>query len=199
MAKVQPIHRSGGWSGFHRLYRQAAHAAVNELNGSHRKLGETWKRLDVPGGEAVLPEYMRQLEAYVVLSATAEIYCAMAIEALLNFYGVNRLGEEFYIRNLERISIVAKLELLLATCDGVILSKDEELSGLLRRLSQRRNQLVHPKSREFKIDRVSPANWADEAPKIVEHTVGEMERFFVLFAAINENTKSAVQFFETAV
>ncbi len=197
--KVRPVHRSGGWSGFHRLYRQAAHAAFGELKASHHRLAETWRRLERPGGESVLPEYMHQLEAFVVLSATAEIYCAMAIEALLNFYGVNRLGEEFYVRNLERISIVAKLELLLATCDGILLSKDEELSALLRGLSQRRNQLVHPRSREFKLDRVSPGNWPEELPKIVGQTVGDMERFLALFAAINENTKAAVQFFNTDV
>jgi len=157
-ANVQPIKRSGGWSGFHRLYRKAAHDALANVRESHRNLAASWTRLDAPGGEAVLPEYMRGLEAYIVLTATAETYCAMAVEALLNFYGVCRLGEEFYVRNLERSPILAKLELLLVTCDGIIHPKDAELSILLRRLSQRRNQLVHPKSREFRIDRVSPAN-----------------------------------------
>lgn len=194
-ATVQPIKRSGGWSGFHRLYRQAAHAAVADVKESHRKLGETWRRLDAPGGEIVLHEYMHQLDAYIVLTATAELYCAMAVEALLNFYGVCRLGEEFYIRNLERSPIVAKLEMLLAACDGLIQPNDAELSVLLRRLSQQRNQLVHPKSREFKIERVPSDSWADNAPKVVEQTATDMEKFFTLFAAINENTKAAVEFF----
>ncbi len=69
---VQPIKRSGGWSGFHRLYRKAAHDAVANVRESHRNLAATWKRLDAPGGEPVLPEYLRGLEAYIVLTATAK-------------------------------------------------------------------------------------------------------------------------------
>jgi hypothetical protein len=72
----------------------------------------------------------------------------MAAEALLNFYGVVRLGETFYKRNLERMSIIPKLELLIAICDNKLLPKDAEISLVLRRVSERRNALVHPKPRE---------------------------------------------------
>ena len=70
---VQPIQRLGNLSGFHRLYRQAAHAAANSIHESHRELGKTWRRLDASNGEVFLHEYLRQLEAYVVLAATAEM------------------------------------------------------------------------------------------------------------------------------
>ncbi len=192
---VQPVKRAGRWSGFHQLYRDAAQRGLAQVKLSYTDLVQTFKRLDSPGGENVLPEYTRKLEDHIILSAAVQVYCAMAIEALLNFYGVSRLGEDFYKGNLEKSSMEPKLEMLLALCDGIFLSKDAELLVLLRRLSQKRNQLVHPRSRESSLNQVEPATWPDDVRKEAEFATNDMEQFFGLFSALNQDTKAAVEFF----
>jgi hypothetical protein len=170
-----------------------------QIKQHHADLVQSFRRLNesdrtIPS--SYLSEYLEKLEAFIALSASAQVFCAMSVEALLNLYGVVRLGEEFYKRNLERSGVVPKLEILLATCDGILLPKDAELSALLRKISQKRNELVHPKSREFRVDRMDSANWPDELPKTVESAVTDMERFFELFAGLNEHTKATSQFFD---
>jgi hypothetical protein len=93
----------------------------------HQRLNEATS--PIPSG--YLTEYLDNLSAFIALSASAQIYCSMSVEAFLNFYGVCRLGEEFYKRNLERSGIVQKLETLLESCDGILLAADEEITGML--------------------------------------------------------------------
>ena len=91
----------------------------------------------------------------------------MSVGAFLNLYGVCRLGEKFYKRNLERSGIVAKLQMLLASCDGILLPADAEITTLLTKISQKRNQLVHPKSHEFRIESLAHDIYPSDMPEIV--------------------------------
>jgi hypothetical protein len=59
--------------------------------------------------------------------------------------------------------------------------------------------LVHPKSYEYDSNHfgiLGPANWTDEVPKKIEHALADMERFFELFANLNEHTRAAAEFFD---
>ena len=65
------------------------------------------------------------------LSDSAVLFAAMAVESFLNFYGVVRLGEDFYSRNYERLGILQKLAAIVATCSGELLATDDEISETL--------------------------------------------------------------------
>jgi hypothetical protein len=198
MNKVRAVERSGEKSGHHRLYRRAAHRALEQLRELQRDLGGIWKEVDAADGGPLLKEYMSKLEDYIVLAAAAQMYCAMATEALLNFYGVCRLGESFYKRNLERLSAVAKLELLIAVCEGELADRGSELSTLLQKIAGRRNDLVHPKAHEYALEdtmHVERGDWPDHLPVRVGAAIDDMECFFQRFASISDDSRAAVEYF----
>lgn len=192
---VLPFKRSGGWSGYHRFYYAASIRAQAELVSKKSGIVEMHGLLVNEGKAHLLDEFQEKLHEFDTLSITAQIYCAMAAEALLNFYGVVRLGESFYKRNIERIGIIPKLEILIGICDGKLLPKDAEISGVIRRLSERRNSLVHPKAKEFALSMLSGNLGIGEAINDVQKSIDDMKRFFELFAGISVEAKAAVEFF----
>jgi hypothetical protein len=201
MDKMRPVQRSGGWSGSHKRYRSEAHRALQQIHDARRELRTIWKELQSASEgrllKQALDKYTGKLEDYCVLAASAQMYCAMAAEAVLNFYGVSRLGEIFYKRNVERLAVVKKFEVLMAICEGDLYSNDNDLSAVLQRIASRRNNLVHPKACELKATRdVGLGNWPDRIPDDVTNTVDEMERFLKGFSAVSENCGAAVEFFD---
>ena len=81
-------------------------------------------------------------------SKATQIFACMAVEFFLNFYGVACIGEEFYKRNLEKLSASQKLENLIALSKHEVLENGGEISKIVRRMFDRRNQLVHPKAKQ---------------------------------------------------
>jgi hypothetical protein len=76
----------------------------------------------------------------------------MTFEATVNYYGVRRFGDKHYEEHFERLPMERKLRLLLLLCEGQEVPRD---SGLVKRastLANRRNALVHPKTRETSED-----------------------------------------------
>lgn len=74
----------------------------------------------------------------------AHIFGCMAVEGFLNYYGVKRLGEAFYKRNIERLGITEKLSVLMISCQGLELDQDSSLIKDVRRVFDARNSIVHP-------------------------------------------------------
>ncbi|HWL39978.1 MAG TPA: hypothetical protein VNO75_07050 [Gemmatimonadaceae bacterium] len=124
-------------------------------------------------------EFPNALEFF---SDSAVIAAAMAIEGFLNLYGVVRLGELFYQGNYERLNPAQKVAALLGTCCGVLIHKDDEIVQVARRVFDRRNALVHPKSRDLgRKDRARGA--ARQLPQQIAYDSAiDMERFATLFA-----------------
>ncbi len=120
-ARVESFLRSGIWTTPHDLYSQAAFRALDRLLKEEEECLRTEERLKAKGEEPSVISYltMAARENMQILSVSVEIFCCMSVEAFLNFYGVVRLGEEFFKRNYERLGITQKLEALLATCQGV--------------------------------------------------------------------------------
>lgn len=116
-----------------------------------------------------------------VLSLSVEIFCLMSIEALLNAYGVECLGEEFYKRNLERLRITQKLETLLAIRRNKFIDDDAEILKIARKLFERRNQIVHPKASEIKRGKIPKLPKHDPIKK-AEESLADTKRFLELFA-----------------
>jgi hypothetical protein len=187
--KVEPASRHGVWISHHNTYGQAALLALDKLVARAQEVEQKEQELRSEGTD---PGYVTYLlspdrDECHVLAVTTEIYCCMAIEAFLNFYGVVRLGEEFYKRNCERLGITEKLEILLAACENVLLEKGSEISRLLRKMFDRRNSLVHPKTKE--LTHLSLEQELSRSVDIVAEArqrVDELKRFVTLFAEYDE-------------
>ena len=108
----------------------------------------------------------------------------MAVEAFLNFYGVVRLGEQTFQRQLERQGLVPKLEKLFLICEAIDLETGDELHQSAVAISKQRNQLVHQKAREFDPERGESQRLGAHVPGAAQEAVAEMKRFFTLFEEV---------------
>ena len=64
-------------------------AEILQMRAAFRSV---WKQIDgcdTPE-RALWYEYLDKLEPYSVLGSSVQVYCAVAVEALLNLYGVSR-------------------------------------------------------------------------------------------------------------
>ena len=190
---VLSVRRGGGWSGFHRIYYAAAIESYRGLENTNDDVVEM-HGLVYEGRGDLLHEFLEKLTAFTTLANTTQIYCAMCVEALLNFYGVIRLGEAFYKRNFERLGIIPKLELLVAVCDNRLLAKGAEISVVLRRLAENRNALVHPKSREVDVAGLPNSVGIVEAVASARKSIENMKSFIKLFREISDDANAAVDF-----
>jgi hypothetical protein len=109
----------------------------------------------------------------------------MSIEAFLNAYGVEYLGEDVYNRKLERLSINQKLKKLLATCKNKLIDDKAEISIILRRLFERRNQIVHPKASEFDIKKYSTLPKHNPIKK-AEQSLTDTKQFYGFFVEYDD-------------
>ena len=194
-SKIQPFLRSGVWVTFHDRYAQAAVRALNELVEGEATCLRSEQRLKAEGKDPSLIEYltMKDREKLEVLSVTVEILCCMSVEAFLNFYGIVRLGDEFYRRNYERLGITEKLAALLATCQNVLLPEKTEIANVARKMFDRRNNLVHPKSKS--ITHKVPEHLTQAIDSIVEakNRVEDMKEFFNLFKDYDKETEPIIE------
>jgi hypothetical protein len=158
---VFPYDREGAWSIIHPFYYECAYRSFKDFqtillllrNEEQRIRAET---LDIE--EPDLTGYVQyktgdlHKEAFR-LSTASFLFLCMTIESFLNHYGTKRLGESYYKRNLERIGITEKLSLLMAVCNQAKLEAKDPVLIKLRALFDRRNSLVHPKTKEFDPER----------------------------------------------
>jgi hypothetical protein len=96
-------------------------------------------------GHAELWEKVRRRD---LLSDSVRIFTAMAVESFLNFYGVVRLGQNAFDSFIERLSQPRKLQALLKICHRINFHESSAITGTVRKIAQRRNNLVHPKATE---------------------------------------------------
>ncbi len=109
------------------------------------------------------------------------VFSAMAVEGFLNFYGVRRLGEEYYTANLERFDTTRKVTTLVLLSTGKQLEPTDALLQVTRQIANRRNALVHPKTVEAGKGRQWPRT--DSGVVVAGQAIEEMSRFFDLVAA----------------
>lgn len=141
----------GAWLTGHRSYFEAATEFLEIANSAARDYKSQWEALrEEHGDESYVAYLLMGLEEKIRRYAIAsEIYCCVSIEAFINFYGIKRLGEEFYKSNYERLSITSKISALIATCEGKLIPKHHPILKSSKKLFDLRNQLVHPKATEI--------------------------------------------------
>ena len=117
----------------------------------------------------------------------------MTAEAFLNFHGVKRLGQKFYERHYERLGLVQKLSSVVATCCGVLLDDKAEIVSVVRELSDARNRLVHPKTKEVNPDAILAAQPPTKhALTVAREAVANIGRFYELFASLDPDSRDIV-------
>ena len=196
--KVKPANRPGGWEVDGVGYRRQAHLCLLAFEQKNALLQKHLERLEQArkkGGTYKIPPNL--LEKYRFFRSAAVVFSAMAVEGFLNYYGVKRVGNAFYRDTYERLSSHRKLAAVVATCTGHLLPRHAELVTVLRRLTERRNALVHPKAREVlpKGEDAKPRRAPPRpapAPTPAADSVRDMERFFELFTELDSEAVSAL-------
>lgn len=189
---IQPITRTGGWNLESGLIAQAKWClAMAEDRATQYK--QIWSNPPAPRDlDRNIDDTIRKLndEARVFVHSSV-VFAAMAVEVFLNFYGVVRLGEPFYAKNIERLGLVPKLSMIIATCTGLLLSDNDEIIKVLKKIADRRNLLVHPKAREIDIKRdgFPGETWTIS---IARKAVSDMDCFFKLFVSLDPESNSKI-------
>jgi hypothetical protein len=154
---ILPYKRDGVWTISHPFYYDCAYRTLKEFQSTLLLLQDAEQRIRAETSDLEEPDLTSFIEyetddihneAYRLETASFLFLC-MTIESFINHYGTKRLGETYYKRNLERIGITEKLSLLMAVCNQTKLDAKDPLLLKLRALFDRRNSLVHPKTKEF--------------------------------------------------
>lgn len=183
--RVRPIGRSGAWE-LEGGFQGPAVRALVLAEAAARDLREEWMNVERQHGRRLAATRIpreKLVDRNLYASATV-VLSAMAVESFLNWYGVVRLGEDFYGRHYERLGLVQKLSAIVATCTGILLDEKAEIVVLASRLSERRNRLVHPKTREVPRRDRSPVS-SRTAMDRAKESVADMTAFFDLFVRLD--------------
>ncbi|HCA26000.1 MAG TPA: hypothetical protein DEP32_17705 [Pseudomonas sp.] len=153
---IEPFSRMGMWVSSHSSHYTSAHEfrrdyelAVKQLLEQESELERKYK--DIPDehrGGLIFTETNGLHHTAYRYATAAHLFSCMAIEGFINYYGIKRLGDPFYRRNLERLGITEKLSTLLLACGLERIDPSDELIKKVRSIFDRRNSIVHPKSKE---------------------------------------------------
>jgi hypothetical protein len=182
--------KAGGWTSPHVRHRRAARYLLADLRALLREADERRAKASSPAEARLIGRIDELGERIHTLAEGVELFAAMAVEAILNLYGVVALGEKYYKRHLERLNPGKKVAALLLGCEGVIVGDDSEILLLVERIYNRRNRLVHPKSHEMMTPEQEARIEMAKIPDDAEVTVRDMERFFELLGQYNWQMRS---------
>ena len=193
---IAPFRRPGSWEFDGGLREQAVRALelAEQVSADLRNQWEISRKRQRAGDKAAgrIVSRERIVERNLFTTA-AVVLSAMAAEALLNFYGVKRMGQEFYEGHYERLGLVPKVTGIIETCCGVRLADHAEIISVARALSEARNRLAHPKTREVGSAagsfHVSPMRHPLD---VARESVANMNQFFRLFASFDPDSSDIV-------
>ena len=154
---ILPYVRKGAWSSPHSFYYQCAYKSLdryrevlNLLETKEQEIRDSNQNEDPRVLSTIINFGTIELNDECYREATSTLlFACMTLEGFLNHYGVRRLGELFYKKNIERVGITEKVSILILTCCHKSIGQDSNLIKKTRDLFDARNQLVHPKSREI--------------------------------------------------
>jgi len=159
---VHRYEREGAWSSSHGFYYRCAWFEYEEYRRHVAALLEEEAALR-ESHKSESPEMLSSLVRHETdalwnrcyrSAVSSHLFGCIAFEGFLNFYGVKRLGEEFYKRQIERLGITEKVPVLILSCRGLLLEADSAILTNVRHLFDARNKLVHPKAREIDLSRI---------------------------------------------
>ena len=194
--KIRSFSESGVWITPHRFYFPMAQSFLQQAKDLSTVLQNKATEIEQKssGEERNTFGYDRDLfnenhRQVVALAVATQIFTCMAVEAFLNYYGVKLLGEQHYKRNIERLGINQKLETLIAISLQELLDDKEEITIIVKRMFERRNRLVHPKSKEMIMNEKFVLPEFPNELEQAENAIKDMTMFFDKFQEIDESTR----------
>ena len=169
------------WQSEDARYYENANVLLAELIDIADKIKKDW-----PAGKSSInkTEYPNLYELgrkRDLVSDSVLIFSAMAVEGFVNFYGVLRLGEKVYQEYFERLPQEKKIKALLLFCDAIDIDNSHPLIKLSTKLARKRNNLLHPKTKEFS---QLPSRSCSGIPETAIQTVKYLDDFFIEFVAL---------------
>jgi hypothetical protein len=151
MDEFLPFSREGMWMSPHHFWNENAYDLLIQYN---RTFAEYSERVGPDPKPEVPPwctdEHTAALRQRLFAThALVLVSCCLVIEGFINYYGVRRLGGEFFKRNIERLGITEKLSVIVAILFHKKLENSDALWTSVRSLFDERNGLVHPKCKEL--------------------------------------------------
>lgn len=182
MYNIRPLDTTGTWRSDGARFCESARIMLVELE---RVAAEVVAESPVPTGVSfdggAYPELFTKVRHRDALSDSVKIFAAMGIEGFLNFYGVVRLGQDIFDEHFERMLIHQKLSKLLVVCENVRITKSHPMHKHLTWIAGARNDLLHPKAKEFQRPiKASDKNWT-AVPGAAQEAVMRMTQFFLEF------------------
>ncbi len=192
---VLPYQREGAWFSMHGFHYASAHRYLRDFQTAQASLAAKEASLSSEVGD-IAEEHHRSFIFHETMSLRVSVeqafissmlYSCMAIEAFINNYGVRRLGEDFFRRNLERLGITEKHSLIMLTCYGRVIPQDDPERAKLRAMFDTRNQLVHPKAREFTFELLEKERQEPPMENRLALHFGSMEAVIDQFCTLDDH------------
>ena len=123
------------------------HGRLDSLLGQHRE---------------VTLEYVKAHSSVTKQSKICIVFSAMAIEAFINEYAVNKLSKKFFKSHLDRMSLLTKLILVPRLAKDTELEKDGQLYEDCKWLIDYQNYLVHFHAKTEELSQIDPETFTDQ-------------------------------------
>lgn len=166
-------------------FHAIAHVQLARLDALCLEVNSLWPK---PLGQSLkgseIGEPLDQLvKERDLASDIARIFAAMSVEAFLNFYGAARIGETEFNAHFERLGIIPKARQLFLICDAQAITEGDPLVVALKRVSESRNRLVHPKAKQA-LPGDPKSKYMTPIPQAAREAVHAMDEFFAEVRAL---------------
>lgn len=210
--KIKEFSCEGAWSVSHRFFYDSVYACRDDyekyseiLENEIKNAGDAYN--DEPEFKSGYIKHVIEIEndynyddACARSASLVLLFSCMTIEAFLNFYGVRRLGEAYYKKFVERLGVTQKLAYLFSIGRDEVLKTDEEVIRLCQQLFDKRNALVHPKSRELikgSVNSKPIPSWDEKRINLkssVDKYIQNLERVITIFCELDKNISQSFEF-----
>ena len=148
--------RDGGWTSSDAVTESDVRTAITDAIKRNAQAQNLYDRAVKSSTDSMLAHSYAALvteaegRAARLARVQAILLTAMHLEGVINAWGVIAVGEVFFKQHIERCAIETKVALLLALDGQGLIPADHESLRRVRRLFERRNQLVHRKTKEMR-------------------------------------------------
>jgi len=183
---VRPLDSEGHWLADDRRHFENTHLLLAELEQVNAEVIKQWPKSlseSVKKNETTKAHW-KLTRKRDLLSDSVKVFSAISVEAFLNFYGVYRLGEAQFHPELEKLFFKAQLIRLLKVCDEIDLTESHEIIKVAKKITTRRNLIVHPKTHEISGYLSAKDRGGDKVPDVAREAVSDMALFFQHFVEL---------------
>jgi hypothetical protein len=178
-------YKSRAWTAKEFFFHDAATKGLKELEQQNEKIKSDERSYKENGLEFEEICYFLNddLRKTLLSSITVEIYCFLAVESYINGYGIRRMGQSYY--KCKKKCISYKIKVLLDMDEQIDASYKKKILKLIKRIFNRRNQIVHPSAEEITDIEELPPPISDI--RSAQKQVSNMKKFFNLMQRVDSH------------